>query len=60
MAERMFDLGPTQAKIKDFIMPFKEFPKGKKVGSFSLDQVLEQIQSSQKNRGITINRFMVI
>ena len=49
MAYRMFALVPAQAKVKEFLMTFKEFPQRQAVGSFSLDQVLEQIQSSQKN-----------
>ena len=49
MAERMFVLVPAQAKIKDFLMTFKDFPQRQEVGSFSLDKVLDQIQSSQKN-----------
>jgi len=49
MAERMFAVVPAQAKIKDFLMTFKDYPQRQAVGSFSLDKVLEQIQSSQKN-----------
>ena len=49
MADRMFALVPAQAKISEFLMTFKDYPQRQAVGSFSLDQVLEQIQSSQKN-----------
>jgi len=49
MAERMFVVVPAQAKIKEFLMTFKEFPQRQEIGSFSLDKVLDQIQSSQKN-----------
>ena len=49
MAERMFVLVPAQAKIKDFLMTFKDFPQRQGIGSFSLDKVLEQIEASQKN-----------
>jgi len=49
MAERMFVVVPAQAKIKEFLMTFKEFPQRQEIGSFSLDKVLNQIQSSQKN-----------
>ena len=49
MAERMFVLVPAQAKIKDFLMTFQDYPQRQEVGSFSLDKVLEQIQGSKKN-----------
>lgn len=48
-AERMFVLVPAQAKVQEFLMTFKDYPQRQKVGSFSLGQVLEQIQASQKN-----------
>ena len=40
-AERMFAFVPAQAKVAAFLETFKEFPQRQKVGSFSLDQVLE-------------------
>ena len=49
MAERMFVLVPAQTKIKEFLMSFKDFPQRQEIGSFSLDKVLQQIESSQKN-----------
>jgi len=49
MAERMFVVVPAQAKIKEFLMTFKDFPQRQEIGSFSLDKVLNQIQASQKN-----------
>jgi arylsulfatase len=49
MAERMFMMVPAQAKISEFLSTFKEFPQRQAVGSFSLDQVLEQMQKAQNN-----------
>jgi arylsulfatase len=49
MAERMFAMVPAQAMIQEFLMTFKDYPQRQPVGSFTLDQVLEQIESSQKN-----------
>ena len=49
MADRMFVVVPAQAYIGKFLATFKEFPQRQKVGSFSLDQVLEQMQSAKKN-----------
>ena len=49
MAERMFMMVPAQAKIGEFLSTFKEFPQRQEVGSFSLDQVLEQMQKAQNN-----------
>ena len=49
MAERMFIMVPAQAKISEFLATFQEYPQRQAVGSFSLDQVLEQMQKAQKN-----------
>jgi len=49
IADRMFLLVPAQAKIAEFLATFKEFPQRQKVGSFSLDQVLEQMQGAKRN-----------
>ena len=46
--ERMFLLVPAQQYIGGFLATFKEFPPSQKVGSFSLDQVLESLQSAPK------------
>jgi hypothetical protein len=35
---------PAQQYIGKFLATFKEFPPSQKVGSFSLDQVLESLQ----------------
>lgn len=49
LADRMFMMVPAQAKIAEFLSTFKEYPQRQKVGSFSLDQVLEQMQTSKRN-----------
>ena len=49
MADRMFMMVPAQAKIAEFLSTFKEFPQRQKVGSFSLDHVLEQMQKAKRN-----------
>ncbi len=49
MANRMFMMVPAQAKISEFLASFKEYPQRQKVGSFSLDQVLEQMQGAKRN-----------
>jgi len=36
---------PAQAVVGQFIATFKEFPPSQKSGSFSVDQVLEQLQT---------------
>ena len=43
-AERIFLLVPAQQYVGKFLASFKEFPPSQKVGSFSLDQVLEMLQ----------------
>jgi arylsulfatase A-like enzyme len=42
--DRVFLLVPAQEYIARFIATFKEFPPSQKVGSFSLDQVLQGLQ----------------
>jgi len=42
--DRTFLLVPAQEYIGKFLATFKEFPPSQKVGSFSLDQVLETLQ----------------
>ena len=46
-ADRTFLLVPAQEYVGKYIATFKEFPPSQKVGSFSLDQVLEKLQSAQ-------------
>jgi len=41
--ERAFLLVPAQQYVGKFLATFKEFPPSQKVGSFSLDQVMEQL-----------------
>ena len=41
--DRVFLLVPAQEYIARYIATFKEFPPSQKVGSFSLDQVLETL-----------------
>ena len=45
--DRAFLLVPAQQYVGKFLATFKEFPPSQKVGSFSLDQVLEKLQSAQ-------------
>jgi arylsulfatase len=42
--DRIFLLVPAQQYVGQFLATFKEFPPSQKVGSFSLDQVLESLQ----------------
>ncbi|MFN0197214.1 MAG: arylsulfatase [Planctomycetaceae bacterium] len=49
-ADRTFLLVPAQQYIAKFLNTFKEFPPSQKVGSFSLDQVLETLQKGGGNR----------
>jgi arylsulfatase len=42
--DRLFLLVPAQEYIGKFIATFKEYPPSQKVGSFSLDNVLESLQ----------------
>ena len=44
--DRTFLLVPAQHIVGQFIATFKEYPPSQKVGSFSLDQVLEKLQQS--------------
>jgi arylsulfatase len=48
LLERMFLLVPAQDYVGKFLATFKDYPQRQKVGSFSLDQVLEQLQSAPK------------
>jgi arylsulfatase A-like enzyme len=47
--DRVFVLVPAQQYVGQFLATFKEFPPSQKVGSFSLDQVLETLQESGKD-----------
>ena len=48
--DRTFLLVPAQEYIAKFIATFKDYPPSQKVGSFSLDQVLEKLSSAQDRR----------
>ena len=43
--DRLFLLVPAQEYVGQFLSTFKEFPPSQKVGSFSLDQVMEMLSS---------------
>ena len=45
-AERMFALVPAQAFVRRWLTTLREFPPRQKPGSFSLDQVMEQLSES--------------
>ena len=44
-AERLFALVPAQAYVAQFLSTFKEYPPRQKPGSFSIDQVLESLNT---------------
>ena len=48
--DRVFLLVPAQQYVGQFLGTFKEFPPSQKVGSFSLDQVLETLQKGGGNK----------
>jgi arylsulfatase len=48
--ERVFLLVPAQQYVGKFLATFKEFPPSQKPGSFSLDQVLESLQSGSQGK----------
>jgi arylsulfatase len=45
MLDRAFLLVPAQAYVANFLETFREFPPRMKAASFSLDQVMEMMQS---------------
>jgi arylsulfatase len=45
--DHLFILVPAQAYVRQFLMTFQAFPPRQKPGSFSLDRVLEELQSGQ-------------
>jgi arylsulfatase A-like enzyme len=45
-ADRMFLLVPAQDYVGQFLATFKEFPPSQRVGSFSLDDVLQSMQQA--------------
>ncbi|WP_416065957.1 arylsulfatase [Rhizobium sp. ZK1] len=44
--EHLFVMVPAQAYVAKFLETFKEFPPRQKPGSFSIDQVMENLQNS--------------
>jgi len=46
MLDRAFLLVPAQAYVAKFMATFKEYPPRQKAASFSLDQVMEQLETS--------------
>jgi len=47
MIDRIFLLVPAQQYVGKFLSTFAEFPPSQKVGSFSLDKVMEQLSNAQ-------------
>jgi hypothetical protein len=45
MVERIYLLVPVQAFVGQFLASFKAFPPRQKMGSFTIDQVLEKLQA---------------
>ncbi len=45
LLDHAFTLMPAQAHVGQFLASFKEFPPRQKAASFSIDQVLEQLQT---------------
>jgi arylsulfatase len=45
MIDRAFLLVPAQAYVADFLSSFKDYPPRQKAASFSLDQVMEKMQT---------------
>ena len=46
--DRTFLLVPAQEYVAEYISTFKEFPPSQKVGSFSLDQVLDKLTAASQ------------
>lgn len=46
MLDHIFLLVPAQAMVGEFLATFKEFPPAQKAASFSIDQVMEKIESA--------------
>jgi len=45
LIDRAFLLVPAQQYVANFLATFKEFPPRQKAASFSIDQVMEKLQS---------------
>ena len=48
-SDKLWTFVPAQQFVGEFIATFKEFPPSQKSGSFSMDQVLESLQSTPKS-----------
>jgi hypothetical protein len=48
-AERLFVLVPAQVFVANWLSSFKDFPPRQKPASFSLDQVMEKLQSGVRD-----------
>jgi arylsulfatase len=46
MIDRVFFLVPAQAYVGQFLSTFREFPPRQKPASFTIDQVMEKLQTS--------------
>ena len=53
--DRAFLLVPAQQFVGQYISTFKEFPPSQKVGSFSLDQVLENLTAASTSGSVTVH-----
>jgi len=49
--ERIFVLVPAQVFVGNFLKTFVEYPPRQKPGSFSIDQVLDKLQTGGTSRG---------
>ena len=50
MAERMFLIVPAQAIAARWLESFKEFPPRQKPASFSLDEVMQKMETARANQ----------
>jgi arylsulfatase len=46
LIDRMFMMVPAMSYIQKFLMTYKDFPQRQRVGTWSLDKVLEQMETS--------------
>jgi arylsulfatase len=46
LVDRVFLLVPAQAYVGNFLQTFVEYPPRQKAASFSLDQVMEKLESA--------------
>jgi hypothetical protein len=50
MAERMFLIVPAQAAVAAHLQTFREFPPRQRPTSFSVDQLMENMQRSPRTQ----------